>query len=845
MKLTWLHLLCLLIACFFLTQPALAEVKILADKKISFPELAIEKTDHPDDFRTEIYGDEIIVTTDPIAAGKITLELELAETYHKTAGLRAMSVFHGDALLAPRIDIFEEAGGFAKPITKTYTLNHTGGPVVIRLVAIEDKAKFNILRLGDASGNVLVSLSAKDAPFKPNTGTPHEVFRVLKPDEMVFFNADHAPFGAYDSLVYGNRGVQNRWGGFAHATGDVPKTGVTIGTLDETGLHRLPFTPGTLSEIDPSKITRTLRACTDTWTTPTFSFTHYTPAWPLADWDLSTTDERKRFLLPATWIDFDIRNPSKTSPLTFVFGLPVEGKKTDFFNGKMQGFAFGNRSYLAVAKGTATLIESSAAPLAPSLHGSLFTVTLEPGQSRSLRVFVASYDTHVTTGPIKAKCYYTSLFSSIDDVLDSASQLAAQNKKQCEVMDKRLQQCGQNVYRQFLSAHALHSYLYNTEMLIDADQQPLFAELEGEYAFINTFDLTIDHAFYQLAMHPWTLRNILDRFANQYTYRSNVTDRAGQSHEGGRSFTHDMGRGMAFSPLGTSDYESRLPLMSAEELQNWILCAGLYYKKTTDLQFLQSHEQTLREAMDSLIHRDAATEKDRRGIIGLVSGKGDGSSEITTYDALDHSLKSARDSGYLAVKCWACYIALESLFKDLGDADRAQQARTQADLAAKTIVSQYEPKARTFPAVFDGKNTSRTIPMIEALVYPQQMGLKDAVSLQGPYKEMLAALRDHTQTILTSGTCLDATTGGWKLSSTSNNTWQSKVYLNQYVAEQILQLKSDRTEGNIDAIHASFQVLGCPELAWCDQLQSTTGRALGSTHYPRGVTSALWWLVKE
>jgi hypothetical protein len=85
--------------------------------------------------------------------------------------------------------------------------------------------------------------------------------------------------------------------------------------------------------------------------------------------------------------------------------------------------------------------------------------------------------------------------------------------------------------------------------------------------------------------------------------------------------------------------------------------------------------------------------------------------------------------------------------------------------------------------------------------------------------------------------------GGWKLSSANINTWQSKVYLCQYVTENILGISNGNVDGTVDQIHATFEMTEAPYQGWSDQLRSTgSGSPLGSQHYPRGVTSALWWL---
>jgi hypothetical protein len=95
---------------------------------------------------------------------------------------------------------------------------------------------------------------------------------------------------------------------------------------------------------------------------------------------------------------------------------------------------------------------------------------------------------------------------------------------------------------------------------------------------------------------------------------------------------------------------------------------------------------------------------------------------------------------------------------------------------------------------------------------------------------------------LVPGVCIDARTGAWNLSSTSSTTWQSKVYLSQYVAENILGVKNDVTGRNADSAQYAYEVLGAPAVCWTDQIYTDSHVAYGCRHYPRGVTSALWWL---
>ena len=142
------------------------------------------------------------------------------------------------------------------------------------------------------------------------------------------------------------------------------------------------------------------------------------------------------------------------------------------------------------------------------------------------------------------------------------------------------------------------------------------------------------------------------------------------------------------------------------------------------------------------------------------------------------------------------------------------------------------------PAVFESDNRSCIIPAIEGLAYPGFCGAPEAVREDGPYGELIRTLKRHLNTVLAPGICLDATSGGWKLSSTSRNTWLSKIFLNQYVAENVLGMDDERTRR--DAIHARWLRTGSADFAATDQVDSTNGKDLGSRLYPRLVTSILW-----
>ena len=77
------------------------------------------------------------------------------------------------------------------------------------------------------------------------------------------------------------------------------------------------------------------------------------------------------------------------------------------------------------------------------------------------------------------------------------------------------------------------------------------------------------------------------------------------------------------------------------------------------------------------------------------------------------------------------------------------------------------------------------------------------------------------------------------MSSTSENSWLSKIYLCQFVARRILGVAWEETGAAADAAHVWWLIR--PESAywsWSDQIVSC--KAVASKYYPRGVTSILW-----
>ena len=99
-------------------------------------------------------------------------------------------------------------------------------------------------------------------------------------------------------------------------------------------------------------------------------------------------------------------------------------------------------------------------------------------------------------------------------------------------------------------------------------------------------------------------------------------------------------------------------------------------------------------------------------------------------------------------------------------------------------------------------------------------------------------LSGHLRCALRSGDCHFAD-GGWRISSTSDNSWLSKIYLCQFIAERILGIVTADEMRAADQAHAGWSTSEQNAYwAWSDQI--VNGRIKGSRYYPRGVTSILW-----
>jgi hypothetical protein len=672
------------------------------------------------------------------------------------------------------------------------------------------------------------------------------------------FYAHHSAFGAFSSFMLGKIG---QGGGFVLSDVRPPQNNVYIGYKQSGNIKLLPFCTiernsaeeeftGEIAKTKKEKsielfseaeINREMGWASDSWEADSFKFSIITPFGHVKEPDALTEVEKKFAFAPVIFAELSFDNSSSNEDAEMIFGF--EGPKrrlSQTTEGKYLGAALERRCGFAVVNSQEVRELSRLDILtswandnyqnhdlgrAPSL---IFKVPA--GTIKTYTIALATYQEGTITTGIDTSFYYTGSFNSLEEVLEFGLTNVDKYLKLAAERDRELKDSGLNEHRQFLLAHSTHSYHASTQLMKKEDGSVLWVVNEGEYVMMNTFDLTVDHLFYEMKFHPWTITNTLDLFVERYSYYD----------QAGLSFTHDMGVANGFTPKAYSSYE--LPnldgcfsYMTHEQLLNWILTAGVYSLKLKDEKWLKNNLVIFAQCLESIIARD----KNNDGIMDVDSSRCGQGAEITTYDSLDVSLGQARNNLYLGLKSWAAYVLLHKIFEDFSMAEPSEKALKRAKAAAAAIVSKFNEKEQYIPAVFEKGNTSRIIPAVEALVYPYIIGDIASISEEGTYGDLIRVLKKHTRTVLKPGICIDEVSGGWKLSSTSKNTWNSKIFLCQYVIKEILNMNFEDEE-EWDKVHAYWQQSSCSLDGATDQVNSDTGTSRGSRLYPRLVTSILW-----
>jgi hypothetical protein len=663
-------------------------------------------------------------------------------------------------------------------------------------------------------------------------------------------------------------------------------------------VHALPFfadQSGDPSSIDIRSVARDYRLATDDWSADDLALRILSPAHGVPEPGRASDRQMRDGLLPGILATVTLDNRAGTKSRRAFFGIRLPSSVTPSVppgsaatitaaDTGAPGFIYDDGAGRTI--GVACSDPGASAAAASSFQGALrgasggqgtvglLRFDVPAGRRVSFRIAIGFWHPGTVaqgTG-IAASNWYTKVFSDLGAVISYALGNYDRLALAWEAENRLLDDAPLSSDQRFQVVHGVRSYLGNTYLLAVGDR-PLWMVLEGNYAGLNTSDLTVDLMLFELRNNPWTVRNVLEWYLDRYSYTDNTnsviaevtlptvggeTLHNPQAQPGGISFTHDMGGWPNFNAQGTSSYEkpgltATFSYMTAEELTNWTLTALCYIAQTQDDSWASAHLATLEGCFTSLLNRDNPDPANRDGIMSMESTKtGPNGREITTYDSLDASLGQARHSAYLTSKQWAAYVCLAKLFDRHGKPALADQARQQARLAADATVAAAKPLGHIpalLPADGEPANPAQVIPAIEGLAFPLYGGAPEALRFDGEYGEYMQAMRAHLEAVLKPGACL-YDSGAWKLSSTSNISWLSTPYLHQHIARRILGITWGAAGERCDAAFASWctdstAATGVTTSSrgadyWCFVEQFQDGHALASYYYPRGSLSALW-----
>ena len=669
----------------------------------------------------------------------------------------------------------------------------------------------------------------------------------------------HSPIGAHAAFAVG---LENKGGGFMLEDDYIPNQNIYIGYREGKTISLLPFfEPKKISEkdsyvkeeqsseynvetMDSQSIKRSFGYGTDSFTAPGLEFTLTSRFSEIGDLETEGDDLAEFKTLPGIIGKLVLDNSEGDRNKEALFLIDGIKRKTflqHMTGGRISGFVSAEGYGFAVEEEDFEVrevsdfdIESLYDKKPPALlilaPMSGILINVPKGEKLEMDIAFGWYKGELSTsGGHDCRYYYTEHFSDLLQVLEYTLAHSEELWEEALENDRKAEAADLSESRKFMVAQAAKSY-YVSSMLMTERESLRWIMNEGTFNMMNTFDLLIDHSFFDFKYHKWVVRNQLKYFAEEYAYYDNL----------GISFTHDQGVQRVFTPRGYSSYEipnisGCFSYMTQEELCNWILATAMYVEQAEDRSFALEYSKVISDCLDSMVNRDGDV---RDGIMDLDSSRCGTGAEITTYDSLDQSLGQARRNLYIAVKCMAAYIALGSLFKTLGEnyGEKQALALEQAELCARTV-SGFQLANGCFPAIVKEENETFIIPVIEGLIYPNYCGMKSWVQQSASVSLLITKLKEHIEKVIVPGRCL-FDDGGWRLSAGSNNSWISKIFLCQHIVEEILHMDLDMKKA--DEAHENWWKVGCSSNPGIDQIFDGSQDERGF-HYPRAVSNTLWW----
>ena len=696
----------------------------------------------------------------------------------------------------------------------------------------------------------------------------------------LLFMTHHAPQGAWASLTFGlpGHGV-----GIEHEALRVASAGDLLVALSRPGdgVTAMPFASGlTVTDYEtqvagmagaggirkrwrflkPADLTRQLAAAVDTFSAAGMTLRVVSPRAPL-------TDPRDGFpgadaLCPGLLLELDIDNESDDRPAFGFLGLAYRGEgrmlPMDWADDAgLAGVGLPGRWALAARRvegevwtirdnSIARHVEDGRAVVHNGGNEGGICMAVPPRQRRTLRAAFGFYHAGAATFGVPAAYAFTRHFAGLEavcnHVLNGAERMVADAEAFARVCTAggahALGEVGAEVFGQVTQA-----YYANTSILDGGENGVLYNVCDGQFAWRNTLDLAADHLPFELFRHPWTVRNVMDLNLGRYRYEDRLRF-AGDGvtlWPGGLSFTHDQGCHSGYAPAGHSGYE--LPgltgcysYMTSEELLNGIYCSA-GYALAGDPGWLHERTADFVRMLDSIDARDHYDPARRDGVLkGVTDRVGEEGAEITTYDALDESLRRADGNLYLCVKAWCASLLLEAVFDRAADRTAKARALETAARMSAALLRAFDRQAGAFPANLIHGGSARLLAAVEPLAVPFFLGLGERMTRD---VALTGALRAHVRACLQPGVCIDPATAGLRLSSASMNTWPSKVALCLFAAGELLGVDMARAYPRPFAEWVRWLRESSAQTTVADQVDSDTGRLRGGAYSPRLVTALL------
>ena len=697
------------------------------------------------------------------------------------------------------------------------------------------------------------------------------------PMETPFFMTHHSPVGAWSSLTFGlpGEGVgietealsYNYSGDLLVACSHGPEQTVTLpffasrGGDDYEGAMAGNRAPGAFRSwrTTPSDaMKRRLTPAIDEYQAESIRLRVISPRIECSD--PADPGFNPLAILPALLIELEIDNRTETNAATGFLGLAYRGsgriRPLDWSDQFLAGIGFQERWALA-ALATEDVFTIRAGSVGPHVENGHRIVhpggneggigfRVPPGERRVLTAIFGFF--RPGNGAVQgrsASYAYTTWYSTVEKVCHAGLAAAREIRKAAEDFDAKFQPAEGRPSLRELLAQASQGYYANSSLVIDDKQHFHWSVCEGQFAWRNTLDLAVDHLPFELTLHPWIARNVIDGFIDTYSYRDTLRfdDEKDACHPGGLSFTHDQGNYTCYSPPGQSGYEQpdRVGLysfMTTEELLNGVYCASAVALACGGEEWRERRLPVAVDLLESMENREHFEPSLRDGVLMGQSSRVGIGMEITTYDALDHSLQNSMGCTYVVVKTWTAALMLARWFELERDDARELRARALAGRAATTLESNFRHCKRRFPANVLTGGEALVSAILEPLAVPLFCGLDGDLR---SYSGLIEALRIHGRNCLSPGACLDRTTGGLRLSSSAKNTWPSKVALVFSVLEWLEGKSIGEIEPDAWAEFVHWLQFSAARTTISDQIDASTRQQIGGAYYPRLVSLQMFF----